>query len=204
MLVRPVVPSICALLAASAAALPAQESLSDVTSTPEGAAALFLRSVRAIRWSATAQLVHPETLERFRTTVTLMSDADAGGQLRAYLTDTDSAAYLALDAPEVFERAVGAMVDDMPGLMHALYDREDEVLGHVPEGDTLAHAVYRTTARISGAVSQVEVMQEARTNEGWRVLWSTELEVLDAALRGVPRGRLPPPGGQSGPQQPPP
>ena len=81
------------------------------------------------------------------------------------------------------------MIDDMPGLMHAVYDRNDEVLGAVIEGADSAHVVYRTTARISGAVPEVKVMQLARTDGGWRVLWSDELEVLDAALRGVPRGR---------------
>ena len=188
--------STLALLLGAAGMLPqavrAQESLAELTATPEEAAALFLRSVRAIRWSAAAQFVHPETLERFRTVVTLMSDADGSGDVRAYLTGTDSAAYAALGADEVFERSIGRMVEDMPGLMHAFYDRDDEVLGHVPEGDTLAHVVYRTMARISGAVSEIEVMQIGRTAGGWRVLWSRELEVLDAALRGIPRGRRPP------------
>ena len=90
------------------------------------------------------------------------------------------------------------MIDDMPGLMHALFDRDDEVLGHVTEAGDTAHVVYRTTARISGAVSEVKVMQLARTTAGWRVAWSDELEVLDAALRGIPRGRRSPPGASEG------
>jgi hypothetical protein len=70
-----------------------------------------------------------------------------------------------------------------------MYDRDDEVLGHVAEGETAAHVVYRTTARLSGAVPETKVMQLARGPAGWRVVWSDELEVLDAALRGVPRAR---------------
>jgi hypothetical protein len=57
----------------------------------------------------------------------------------------------------------------------------------VVEGTDTAHVVYRTTARISGAVSEVKVMQLRRSTAGWRVSWSDELEVLDAALRGVGR-----------------
>jgi len=159
------------------------------TASPEAAAELFLRSVRAIRWSAAAQLITTETLERFRTTVTMISDADATGDVRAYLTGTDSVGLSRLDAATVFDRSIGVVIDDMPGLMHAIFDRDDEVLGHVPEGEGEAHAVYRTTARISGAVSEVKVMQLRLGPAGWRVLWSDELEVLDAALRGVPRGR---------------
>ena len=81
----------------------------------------------------------------------------------------------------------------MPGLMHAIFDRDDRVVGHVTESADSAHVVYRTTPRISGAVSEVNVMQLTRTEGGWRVQWSDELQVLDTALRGFARPRRPPP-----------
>lgn len=165
------------------------QALAELTATPEAAAELFLRSVRAIRWSAAAQFIDDGALDRFRTTVTMIADADASGDVRDYLTGVDSATLAGLEAATVFDRAIGAMIDDMPGLMHAIFDRDDEVLGHVPEDADGAHVVYRTTARISGAVPEVKVMQMRRGAAGWRVLWSDELEVLDAALRGVARGR---------------
>jgi hypothetical protein len=163
------------------------QTLEEAAATPESTAELFLRSVRAIRWDAAAQLLHGETLERFGTVVTMMVDADQTGDVRRFLVGTDSAGYAALEPADVFERAIGALIDDMPGLMHALYDRDDEVLGYVVEGEDTAHVVYRTTARISGAVPEVKVMQLRRGAAGWRVLWSDELEVLDAALRGLRR-----------------
>ena len=170
------------------APLDGQQRLADLTATPDQAATLYLRSVRAIRWSAAAQFLHPETLVRFRSLVDMMADADSTGSVGRYLVGTDSAGLASLGAATVFERSVGRMIDDMPGLMHALFDRDDQVLGHVPESADSAHVVYRTTARLSGAVPEVKVMQLARTPLGWRVFWSDELEVLDAALRGVPRG----------------
>ena len=169
-----------------------QQTLADATATPEATAELFLRSVRLIRWSTAAQFIHPETLDRFHQTVTMIADSDSTGTVREYFTATDSAAYAALDHATVFDRAIGTMIDDMPGLMHAIYDRDDEVIGHVVEESGEAHVVYRTTARISGAVSEVKVMQLDRVPDGWRVSWSDELEVLDTALRGVARNRRPP------------
>lgn len=163
------------------------QSIEVATETPDSTATHFLRSVRAISWSAAAQLVHDETLGRFEATVTMIADADGTGELRRFLAGTDSAGLVDLEPPEVFDRALRAVVDDLPGLMHALYDRDDEVLGHVGEGPDTAHVVYRTTARISGAVSEIKVMQLRRSTAGWRVSWSDELEVLDAALRGVGR-----------------
>lgn len=183
-----------ALLVAAAVAAPrtvaAQTvSLAQATATPEAAAELYLGSVRAIRWSNVSRVLAAPTLERFHELVIMLAATDSTGEVRRFLTDTDSAGFEELTPPEVFARAVGAMIDDMPGLMHALYDRDDEVLGHVAEGADTAHVVYRTTARISGAQPEVKILQLLRERNGWRVLWSDDLAVLDTALRGVPRGR---------------
>lgn len=162
--------------------------LATLTASPDSAAVLFLRSVRAIRWSAAAQFMDQETLGRFFETTRMLAAADTSGEISRYLVDVDSVTLRGLARPEVFARSIGATIDGMPGLMHSLYDRDDEVLGHVVEGADRAHVVYRTTARISGAVPEVKVMQLHRADAGgWRVRWSDELEVLDAALRGVGR-----------------
>ena len=170
----------------------AAQTLAEATATPEQTADVFLRSVRLIRWDTAVQFMHAETLDRFHQVVTMISDADSTGAVRQYLAQADSVEYQSLDHATVFDRAIGAMVDDMPGLMHSIYDRDDEVIGHVIESAGEAHVVYRTTARISGAVSEVKVMQMTRVADGWRVFWSDELEVLDAALRGAARDRRPP------------
>lgn len=170
------------------------QTLEDATATPEATAELYLRSLRAIRWDVLARLMHEEPLARFHEVVRMMVAVDTTGDVREYLTGEDSAGFAALPPDEVFHRAIGRMVDDMPGLMHAIYDHDDEVLGHVMEGTDTAHVVYRTTPRISGGVPEVLVLQLVRTPAGWRVLWSDDLEVLDTALRGVLRGRRPPGG----------
>ncbi len=168
--------------------VPVLASLGELTATPDSAATLFLRSVRAIRWSAAAQFMHDDTLGRFFETTRMLAAADVSGEISHYLVATDSMTLRTLEPSDSFTRSIGATIDGMPGLMHALYDRDDEVLGHVPDGSDDAHVVYRTTARISGAVPEVKVMQLRRASDGgWRVLWSDELEVLDAALRGVGR-----------------
>jgi hypothetical protein len=166
----------------------AQTTLREATATPEEAATLFLRSVRAIRWRTAAQFIHRGTLSRFREVVSTLCDPDTTGGVRRYFTGTsDTLAYAALDDATVFERAVGRTIDDLPGLMHSLYDHTDHVIGHVMEGPDTAYVVYRTVEQLSGAVPRVLVMQVQRTPNGWRVLWSDELGVLEEALRGVRR-----------------
>lgn len=194
----------------------AQTTLREATATPEETATLFLRSVRAIRWHTAAQFLHRTTLARFRAVVNTLCDADSTGAMRRYFTGTsDLRAYAALDDTTVFDRAVGRTIDDLPGLMHSLYDHTDRVLGHVMEGRDTAHVVYRTVEHLYGAVPQVLVMQVERTPDGWRVLWSDELAVLEESLRGVrraikpdtvpadgPAGRRPLPGGVATPRNP--
>jgi hypothetical protein len=176
------------VLAAFPRPVPAQ-TLPELTATPEAAAELFIRSVRSLRWGAAAQFVDSETLGLFRDVVTMITEPDRSGDLLDYLTGTDTSAYPALDAPEVFSRALTALTGDMPGLSNSLYDRDDEVIGHVAEGTDSAHVVYRTQPRLSGALSEVKVMEMRRGPDGWRVLWSDELDVLEAALRGAHRLR---------------
>lgn len=168
------------------------QSLRQLTATPEQTATLFLRALRAIRWHTVAQLLHPEALSHFREVVTTLCDADTTGAMRRYFTGTsDVRTYDSLDDATVFERAVGRTIDDLPGLMHALYDHNDRVLGHVMEGKDTADVVYRTVERLSGAVPQVLVVQLARTAGGWRVLWMSDLAVIEEAMRGVRRAMKP-------------
>ncbi|MEM7414836.1 MAG: hypothetical protein AAF389_05010 [Gemmatimonadota bacterium] len=170
----------------------AAQTLEELTETPDEAAGHFLRSVRAIRWETAAEFLHAETQQRFRATVEMIVDADTTGVMLAFLVEGGRADLGARPDVDVFDDAIGAVIDDMPGLMHAMYDRDDSVVGAVSEGDVDAHVVYRTTARISGATSEVKVMQLRETDAGWRVVWSDELEVLDAALRGISRRMIPP------------
>lgn len=164
------------------------QTLPELTASPDSAAALFIRSVRSMRWSAAAQFMDPEPLGLFHDVVTMITEPDASGDLLDYLTGTDRAAYGTLDAPEVFDRALTTLTGDMPGLTYSLQDRDDEFLGHVMEAPDSAHVVYRTQSRLSGALPEVKVMQMRRGPAGWRVLWSDELDVLETALRGS--GRL--------------
>ena len=186
MLAAAVTLAVCASLRPAAAAA---QGLAELTATPTATAELFIRSVRSLRWGAAGQFVDDETLERFRDVVTMITEPEETGALLEYLTGTDSSGYARLEPREVFDRALTALIADMPGLSHSFSDRDDEFLGHVAETPDSAHVVYRTEARISGAVPEVKVMQMRRSPAGWRVLWSDELDVLEAALRGAHRMR---------------
>jgi len=170
----------------------AAQTFPALTASPDSAAVLFIRSIRSLRWSAAAQFVDEETLGLFQDVVTMITEVEQSGELLRYLTDTDTSSFRELGASEVFARALTRLTSDMPGLANSLADRDDEILGHVAERSDTAHVVYRTQMRLSGSVPEVNVMQMRRSPEGWRVLWSDELDVLETALRGVARIRRAP------------
>ncbi|MGE0160856.1 MAG: hypothetical protein AB7T31_15745 [Gemmatimonadales bacterium] len=173
-------------LGASPAA--AQAAAHASSEAPAGAAHAFLDAVRALRWQGVAERLHPETLERFRTLVAMIAEADSTDGVGRFLTGVGPADRAGLPSTTIFSRAIDAMLTEMPGLANALHERDDDVLGAVPEGTESAHAVYRTQARIGGSVSEVKVLELGLVGSEWKVRWSDELEVLDAALRGVAMG----------------
>lgn len=191
----PRLPTLCALAVATVVAAPGAAQVVDAerADTAAETAGVFLRSLRSLDWDEAAHALHPETLDRFRILVTMIAEADSTGGVGRFLTGTDGEGLQALAAEPVFARSIDAMLSEMPGLAHAIQDRDDEVLGTVPEGEEAEHAVYRTQARIGGSVPETKVMELGRVGAGWRVRWSDELELLDAALRGIAMGPRPRP-----------
>jgi hypothetical protein len=55
-----------------------------------------------------------------------------------------------------------------------------EVIGAVPEGDSLAHVVYRIHSDMGrgGQTQEVEVMTVRRANRGWRALLNRDIAVI--------------------------
>jgi hypothetical protein len=103
--------------------------------------------------------------------------------------------YRATSREGVFLRVMEVLSEEAPGLVHALVVRDVEVIGHVQEGPSVAHVVYRSTADLSGAEPELRLMTVKKDGDRWRVLDSQELDILVEAFRGISRRRGPPPGG---------
>ena len=80
----------------------------------------------------------------------------------------------ALPAPVLFERVLR---NQLEGEMRAiLASTEVTVLGHVMEGDSTAHVVYRMKMNFGGqSLDQVQVMPLQRAGGEWRVLLTGSL-----------------------------
>jgi len=153
--------------------------------TPDSLAAEFQTAIRVAAWEAAARRMHPEALERIRQRIDVLVEADTTGKvIAAIFGDMSEAEYHELSAADVFVAVMLAMNRHIRGVLYFIVIEDIEILGTVEEPPQLAHVVYRSSAQLSGAVPEVRVMTLKRTEEGWRVLKTQELETIREAARG--------------------
>jgi hypothetical protein len=161
---------------------------------PDSVAAEFQTAIRVAAWEVAARRMHLEALERIHQRIDILVEADTTGKvIAAIFGDVSETEYRELSSADVFVSVMEAIGRHMFGLLYYLTIEEIEVLGTVQEPPELAHVVYRISAQLSGAVPEVRVMTLKRTEEGWRVLKSPELETIREAARGFIIRREPPP-----------
>jgi hypothetical protein len=138
--------------------------------------------------------MHPEALRRIHRRIEQLIEVDATGEtLEAIFGSISETEFRSLSRDEVFVRVMEAISRDIPGLIHFLVIQRIEVLGAVHEPPELAHVVYRSTLQLSGAEPEIRVMTLKRSDGGWRVLASQELDVIRESVRGFLLREEPPP-----------
>lgn len=163
-----------ALLLVAACALPVRAAAQE---TPEAVVQRYYETFRSGEFAANAALMHPEALEELKTTLTGMAalpGATENAEFREMFGVSSIEEMQALPAPVLFERVLR---NQLEGEMRAiLATTEVSILGHVMEGDTTAHVVYRMRMNFGGqSLDQVQVMPLRRANGEWRVLLTGSL-----------------------------
>jgi hypothetical protein len=156
----------------------------DRPETPEAVTRQFGAATRANDWVGTAQLMHPDALARFRSMFLPIVAADSTGQLCQRLFATTSAAEVAaLPDPELFARFFRTLVSGAPELNGMFASADLVPVGHVLEGNDVAHVVFRMKVAAEGVtITKVQAMSLRRSGQTWRVLLSGDFEGLAAAL----------------------
>jgi hypothetical protein len=169
-----------------------------IPAAPDSVAAEFQTAIRVSAWAAAARRMHPEALDRIRQRIDILIEADTTSKvIAAIFGNIGEAEYHALSSADVFVSLMEAIGREMPGLLYFLVIERIDILGTVMEPPDLAHVVYRSSAQLSGAVPEIRVMTLKRTEQGWRVLSSQELETIREAARGfIMRQEPPPPPGR--------
>jgi hypothetical protein len=175
-----------ALLLLAVCALPQGAAAQD---TPETVVQRYYETFRAGDFAANAALMHPEALEELKTTLTGMAalpGATEDLEFREMFGVSSIEEMGALPAAVLFERVLR---NQLEGEMRAiLATTEISILGHVMEGDTTAHVVYRMRMNFGGqSLDQVQVMPLQRANGEWRVLLTGSLAGMMSSMPAEPR-----------------
>lgn len=161
-----------ALLALCALAAPAAAQ-----ETPEAVVQRYYDTFRSGDFAANAALMHPDALEELKTTLTglaALPGATEDAEFREMFGVSSVEEMRALAAPVLFERVLR---NQLEGEMRAMLATTDvTILGHVMEGDSTAHVVYRMRMNFGRqTLDQVQVMPLQRAAGEWRVLLTGSL-----------------------------
>lgn len=172
------------LLLLAACALPPVAAAQE---TPEQVVQRYYETFRSGDFAANAAIMHPAALEELKTT--LVGFAELPGA-----TEEEGFAEMfgvrtveemrALPPAVLFERMLRRQLggDEMREI---LAGTQVAVLGHVMEGDTTAHVVYRMRMSVAQqTMDQVQVMPLKRADGQWRVMLTGSFAGM---MNAVPR-----------------
>jgi hypothetical protein len=153
--------------------------------TPEVVTQQYGAAMRTNDWIGAAELMHPDALAKFRRMFLPLVNADSTGQLCQRLFAASSASELAgLPDAELFARFFRTLVSDAPELSGMFAGSDLVPIGHVLEGDDIAHVVFRmkVAAKDGVTLTKVQALSLRRAGPTWRVLLSGDFEGLATAL----------------------
>lgn len=130
-----------------------------------------------------ATLMHPDALADLQNMLVVVAK-DEPGMGRVFTGAESAEALAALSPEEVYTRFIGSILKIQPDMADILGTMEAEVVGHVAEGDSLAHVLSRSTMSTSGAtVTQMQVVTVRQYDDGWRALLSGDISSFAQMIR---------------------
>jgi hypothetical protein len=164
---------------AFAPALAAQE-------TPEQVVQRYFDSFRTGDYATNVSLMHPEALLAMKETmsglVAIPGAADEP-EFREMFGVGTVEEFNQLAPAVLMERILRSQLEN-PDMKEVLATAQTTVLGHVMEGDTVAHVVYRMRMSIGEMeMDQVQVAPLKRADGEWRVLLTGSLAGM---MNGIP------------------
>lgn len=177
-------------LAVLAAALLAAAPRLAAQDTPEQVVARYFDTFRTGDYAGNVALMHPEALEELKETmaglVALAGTEDEG--FREMFGVASMEEFNRLTSAQLFERMLRSQLDQ-PEMRELLSGAQTVVLGHVMEGDTTAHVVYRMRMGVGDVtVDQVQVAPLKRAGGEWRVLLTGSFAGMMNAVPRAERG----------------
>ena len=150
---------------------------------------------RQADWETYASWMHPEALDRFESILRPVFDAviqvDSTGNMpeefKWFDRTINTQEFLNMTPKDFFAFSMAELVAAVPGLGDAMKGSTMEVIGEIPEGDTLVHVVVRTSAEAMGmGMTEVSVLTTRKSEGEYRLMLSGQIEGLAMTIaRGM-------------------
>ena len=173
-------------------------SCSSINNTSGEATEVATKAYDAFRqadWETYASWMHPEALDRFESILRPVFDAviqvDSTGNMpeefKWFDRTINTQEFLNMTPKDFFAFSMAELVAAVPGLGDAMKGSTMEVIGEIPEGDTLVHVVVRTSAEAMGmGMTEVSVLTTRKSEGEYRLMLSGQIEGLAMTIaRGM-------------------
>lgn len=159
--------------------------------TPDAVAKRAADATGRADWKAFAELMHPAALADFRRMFREVVALEGAAELRKSFFGVETLAeFDALTDAGTFEVLMKGLATNVPGMAEALGSLSMEIVGVLPEGEELAHVVYRSGASFDDlTISKTAVMTLRRHDGQWRMLLNGAIEGLAERLAMVAGSR---------------
>lgn len=152
--------------------------VADSLDSPSDVAAAYIEAFRQKKWTACADLMHPEALQSLKDVLVdaVASDSLSGLPDALYGTGTPPETIRFAPPDELYARMLTVVYQRAPEARDVLDGFSARILGEVQETDRLVHVVARTNVRGASDVTQVEVFTVQKFRDTWRMNLTTDIQ----------------------------
>ena len=146
---------------------------------------------RATDWATYASWLHPEGLNRYEqilrpgvgSDIQVDSAGEVGEKYQWLGRSFNTQELMDMSPAEFFSFTMTEIITAVPQLKEAMSSATIDVLGEMPEGDTLIHVVVRTSAEAMGyGMSEVSVLTTKQHEGAYRMMLPGQIEGLITAI----------------------
>ena len=175
---------LCAPLLACSILCQAAEPRDD-DATIEKVVAASLEASRKVDWKGYAELVHPESLQDFKSMwLPVLQLAIKNGPaeqaddvLSLFEKGSDAKSLVAMKPKELFVSSMKGLAAQFPQAKPDIAALDSKIIGTVREGDELAYVVVRSRIKDT-KVTKVEVITLKRSGAEWKMMLPEVIQVM--------------------------
>ena len=159
--------------------------------TPESVAKRQIEAMRTLNWEQVAKYTHPKALAQMQSLFMPVAIAGSAAKdnpaaeemMRIVFGGKTANELAAVSSAAFFKIVMSGISGATPDFKNAMTNMEVQILGHVNEGENLAHVIYRLSRPLAeGTATKIAVTSVERDGDTWKALLNADLENVARAI----------------------